>query len=164
MIVISAAQIPLEGTLAKFTGTAIVVPVLADTDSTLTVNPLPTTGVFATVLVGVTTVCVFVGVATGVVIPPPFIEPALNVADTLVRFLSPNVASDTLTFVLPEFKTLNVRFVKTPFWLIYPFDIVLSRNNTLNLPFVSLFIPKFTVGFVTILPASPLTYSSLLAS
>ncbi|OPZ85358.1 MAG: hypothetical protein BWY74_03938 [Firmicutes bacterium ADurb.Bin419] len=158
MIVISAAQIPLEGTFAKYTGNTNVAPLLADAESTLTVNPLPTTGVFAGVFVGVTTVCVFVGVTTDVctVSPVIVIVPAFNFADTLARDLSPNVASFRLTVAAPEFNALNVILTNNPFWLIYPFDIVLSRNNTLNLPFSSLFIPK--------LPASPLTYSSLLAS
>ena len=62
VIVISAVLIPLDGTFAKYTGTTTVPPFSHDAESTLTVNPLPTTGVFA----GVCTVCVFVGTTTGV--------------------------------------------------------------------------------------------------
>ena len=102
MIAISAVLIPLEGIFAKLTGTVIVAPLSADTESTLAVNPLPTTAVFT----GTT------GVDTA---PPSLILPEANVEDTLARLLSPNVAPVTLTVVLPEFNTLNVRFANTPF-------------------------------------------------
>ena len=68
----------------------------------------------------------FAGVFAGVCTEPPpiFTVPSFNFADTLAKLLSPKVAPLTFTVAFPDPTALNVSFTNTPFWLMYPFDIV----------------------------------------